>query len=84
VGGRKVKGKCVASTNKNRRKPSCTRTVTRGALSFPGHTGLNKVSFQGRITASKKLPLGRYTLLITASAAWQLSKPQTLRFTIAK
>jgi hypothetical protein len=58
--------------------------VTRGVLSFPGHTGLNKVFFHGRITASKKLPLGRYTLLITASAAGQRSKSQTLRFTIVK
>ena len=84
VGGRKVKGKCVALTNKNRRKPACTRTVTRGVLSFRGHTGLNKVFFQGRITVLKELPLGRYTLLITASAAGQRSKPQTLRFTIVK
>ena len=82
VGGHKLGGKCVALTNKNRRKPACTRTLTRGVLSLPGHTGLNKVFFQGRITASKKLPLGRYTLLITASTPGQRAKPQTLRFTI--
>ena len=85
VGGRKVKGKCVAQTKKNRRKPSCKRTVTRGTLSFTGHGGTNKVSFQGRISASKKLPLGRYKLVIFATnAAGQRSSPKSLSFTIVK
>ena len=85
VGGRNVKGKCVAQTKKNRRKPSCKRTVTRGTLSFIGHGGTNKVSFQGRISASKKLPLGRYKLVIIATnAAGQRSSPKSLSFTIVK
>ena len=85
VGGRKVKGKCVAQTKKNRHKPSCKRTVTRGTLSFTGHGGRNKVSFQGRISASKKLPLGRYKLVIFATnAAGQRSSPKSLSFTIVK
>ncbi len=66
VGGRKVKGKCVAQTKKNRRKPSCRRTVTQGTLSFAGHTGINKVAFQGRVSASRKLAPGSYTLVIIA------------------
>ena len=85
VGGRKAKGKCVAQTKKNRHKPSCKRTVTRGTLSFTGHVGTNKVSFQGRISASKKLPLGRYKLVIIATnAAGQRSSPKSLSFTIVK
>jgi hypothetical protein len=85
LGGRKVAGKCVAQTRKNRHKRSCRRTVTRGALSFAAHVGANKLAFQGRITRSKKLPLGRYTLLITASnTAGQRSRAQALRFTIVR
>jgi hypothetical protein len=85
VAGHKVKGKCLATTRKNRKKPSCKRTVTQGTLSFTGHTGTDKVSFQGRISASKKLRPGRYTLVITATnAAGQHSTPKQLSFTIVK
>ncbi len=85
VGGRKVKGKCVAQTKKNRRKSACKRTVTRGTLTFTGHTGMNKVSFQGRISHSKKLGLGSYTLVMSATnAAGQHSSPRQLSFTIVK
>ena len=59
VGGRKVKGKCVAQTNKNRRKRACKRAVTRGTLSFKGHTGVNKVSFQGLHLALQEAPAGQ-------------------------
>ena len=85
VSGRKISGKCVAQTNRNRRKRVCKRTVTRGTLSFHGHSGVNKVSFQGLISRSKRLPLGSYTLVMTASsAAGQRSTPRQLRFTIVK
>jgi hypothetical protein len=85
VGGRKVKGKCVAQTKKDDKKPSCKRTVTQGTLSLTGHSGTDKVFFQGRISASKKLPLGRYRLVITATnSAGQRSQPQSLSFTIVK
>jgi hypothetical protein len=85
VAGHKVKGKCLAANTNNRKKPSCKRTVTQGALSFAGHTGMDKVSFQGRISASKKLRPGRYALVITATdAAGQHSTPKQLSFTIVK
>jgi hypothetical protein len=85
VSGRKVIGKCLAQTNRNRHKRVCKRTVTRGTLSFSGHSGVNKVSFQGLISRSKKLPLGSYTLVITASSAvGQRSTPKQLEFTIVK
>jgi hypothetical protein len=85
LGGRKVKGQCVAQTKKNSRNRACRRTVTRGTLSFAGHSGTNKVSFQGRISHSKKLGLGSYMLVITATnAAGQRSSPRQLRFTIVK
>lgn len=83
VGGRKVNGRCVARTGKNSGKPSCKRTVSAGALSFNGHSGTNKVAFQGRISRSKKLKPGSYTLLITAANAGGRSAPKHLSFTIA-
>ncbi len=85
VGGRKVNGKCVAQTKKNRHKRACKRTVTQGLLTFAGHDGTNKVSFQGRISHSKKLRPGIYTLVITATnAAGQRSAAKQLSFTILK
>jgi CSLREA domain-containing protein len=83
VGGRKVKGRCVAQTKTNRHQGACQRTVTRGRLSFSGHSGTNRVSFQGRISRTKKLKPGRYTLTITATnATGQRSSAKALRFTI--
>jgi N-acetylneuraminic acid mutarotase len=85
VGGRKVNGKCAAQTKANRHKHACKRTVTRGTLSFTGHAGTNKVSFQGRISHSKQLQAGTYTLIITATnAAGQRSSPKQLTFTIVR
>jgi hypothetical protein len=85
VSGRKVGGRCVAQTKANRRKRSCKRAVTRAAMSFSGHQGLNKVAFQGRVSGSKTLGLGTYTLVITATnIAGQRSSPKQLTFTIVK
>jgi hypothetical protein len=84
VGGRKVHGSCKAQSRGNRHKPACKRTVTAGTIVLSGHAGLNKVAFQGRISASKKLRPGPYTLGIVARAAGKSSARATLRFTIVK
>jgi hypothetical protein len=85
VAGRRVGNKCVHDPRENRKKPSCRRSLTQGTLSFAGHNGANKVSFQGRLSRSKKLKPGRYTLVITATnAAGQRSQPKSLSFTIVK
>lgn len=85
VSGRTVGGRCVAQAKQNRHKRSCKRTLTRGTLSFAAHAGANKLAFQGLIARSKKLPLGSYTLLITAlNKAGQRSRAQVLRFTIVR
>ncbi|MGI8572358.1 MAG: DDE-type integrase/transposase/recombinase, partial [Solirubrobacteraceae bacterium] len=77
--------KCVTATKKNRHKPACKLTVTKGTLSFTAHAGENKISFQGRISRSKTLKPGKYTLLITATnAAHQHSKAPKISFTIVK
>jgi hypothetical protein len=85
VSGRKVGGDCVAQTEKNRRKPACMRNATAGTLTFVGHSGTNKVAFQGRISPVEKLKPGRYTLVITATnSAGVRSAPTSLSFTIVK
>ena len=83
--GRRVSGKCVAKTSSNAGKPRCTRTLTDGALRVQAKAGINRLRFEGRISASKKLKPGSYTVLITAAnTAGTTSPPRTLRFTIAK
>ncbi len=85
IRGRKVNGRCVAQTDKNRRAHRCGMTVARGILSYRGHIGQNKLSFTGTISRSKKLKPGTYTLTITATnATGQHSKPQSLGLTIVK
>jgi len=82
VSGRKVRGKCVAQTKRKRRGPTCQRTVKAANLSFIGHSGTNRVAFQGRISRSNKLKPGHYTLLITAENSAGHSSPHQLTFTI--
>jgi hypothetical protein len=72
--GRRVNGSCVAMTPSNRLKPPCTRTQTRGRLSFSGHAGLNAVRFFGWLSRTKRLKPGNYVVVINGSA--------TLRFRI--
>jgi hypothetical protein len=85
LSGRRVGHNCVAQTNKNRRRQACKRTVTAGTLSFPGHAGINRVVFQGRISSSKKLKPGIYALTVNATnSAGAGSAPVSLRFTIVR
>jgi hypothetical protein len=59
------------------------RATNAGKLSFDGHGGANRVSFQGRISRTRELKPGNYTLTITAiNAAGAHSASQSLRFTI--
>jgi hypothetical protein len=59
--------------------------VTQGRLTFIGRSGLNRVAFQGRISRSKKLPLGAYRLQITAlNSVGKRSSPRALNFTIVR
>jgi hypothetical protein len=59
--------------------------VTQGTLSFSGHSGTNKVVFQGRVSRRSRLKLGRDTLLITATnPAGVRSATTSLSFTIVK
>jgi PKD domain len=81
--GRMMSDKCVATTSRNAGRETCKRDAVAGAFSFAGHSGTNRVVFDGRIPHSKKLKPGRYTLVITATnTAGQHSSPKSLSFTI--
>jgi len=80
--GRRVNGRCVAPTANNSSKPACTRLVARGTLSYTLGPGAHKLRFQGRLSKHKKLPLGRYTLVITATNAAGQRATATVTFTI--
>jgi streptogramin lyase len=85
VAGRELKGRCVAMTRGNRHRRACTRRVTRGTVSLPGHAGSARVRFQGRLNSSRKLGPGSYTVTIVAvNTAGQRSRASTLHFTIVK
>jgi hypothetical protein len=60
-------------------------TVHVAALRLTGHAGDNKLTFQGRVSPSKRLKLGSYTVTITATnSAGQHSASERLAFTIVK
>ena len=81
--GRRVKGKCVAPGKGSKSKPACKRVVPAGALSLKAHAGANKISFQGRLAATKTLKPGSYTAEIVATNSFgEDSSSQTLRFKI--
>lgn len=81
--GRRVKSRCVAKTHSNRHKPRCHRTVTRGTLTLSAHAGVSHVSFEGRVSASRRLRPGSYTVVISATnTAKQRSTAKRLSFTI--
>ena len=83
--GRKVHGRCVAQSGKNRHKSSCKRSLVAGTLTFRAHAGVNKVRFAGRISSAKKLALGSYTLQIFARNAQGVrSSQRSLSFKIVK
>ena len=82
--GRRSGGRCVAETSRNRHRTDCQRGVTAGGLSFAAHAGTNWVSFQGRVSHSKRLKPGTYTLSITAASSTGVSSAKRLTFTIIK
>jgi IPT/TIG domain len=81
--GRRVRGACKAPNPSNASKRKCVRTIVAGALSLPGHAGLNKLRFQGLLPSGKSLKLGSYNVSLTARDSGGLqSAPHSLSFTI--
>jgi hypothetical protein len=57
------------------------RRVSVGSIFLPGHAGLNKRRFKGRLPGGRALTAGRYVLVVTATSPnGQRSQPATLRF----
>jgi uncharacterized delta-60 repeat protein len=80
--GRRVGHQCVSPTRKNRHKRNCTRSVTRGTLSFSVGAGAHRVRFAGRLSKHRRLAPGRYTLIITANDGAGPPATKKLTFTI--
>lgn len=82
--GRKIKHRCVKQTSSDRHDRPCKLTTTAGTLTFStGHSGTDKVSFDGRLIGHKKLKPGVYKLVVTATNATGHGSSKTLKFTIA-
>jgi hypothetical protein len=81
LSGRKVAGKCVRQTRRNRHRPRCTRFTTLAAgLAGPGAVGANQLAipkFRGR-----KLGAGSYRLTMTVTDAAGNSATTTKSFRI--
>jgi hypothetical protein len=83
--GREVGHKCVPQTTANAHDRQCKLRRPEGALSFSAHTGSNSKRFVGRLATGKLLPLGSYTVTITASIpTGQKCTPRTLVFKIVE
>ncbi len=80
--GREVNGRCVAPTTHNTHDRACTRAVPAGTLSMRAHAGHVRLAFDGRISPSRTLPLGSYTVTITATNVKGTSEGQKLNFRI--
>lgn len=81
--GRKSNGRCVPARPTNGHRVTCRRVAVRGTLAFTGRSALNRVAFQGLLPGGRKLPLGQYTLRVTATnAVRQRASAHSLRFTI--
>ncbi len=82
---RNVNGRCVAQTKPTKHSPRCTlKTARRETLAVSGHAGANTVAFYGVLSNHHKLKLGKYALVIVATASGLASQPLTLTFTIVK
>ena len=83
--GRRSAHKCVPPTRRNRYHHSCTRAIRAGTLTLPdGHSGLDKIGFQGRLSKRTRLASGRYRLTIVGTDAGGKSAARTIKFRIMR
>jgi hypothetical protein len=80
--GRRVRGRCVAQTPRNRHGRRCSRAILHGELQLGGRPGRDRVRFQGLLSKHTRLKPGTYTLTVTASADGLRSAPRSITFTI--
>jgi hypothetical protein len=78
--GRRVSGKCRRETRRNRTRPRCSRYVSlRGSFTDAGEAGANERTLPARFRG-RRLPAGRYRLLITAQDQFGNVTQTTKRF----
>ncbi|HTX46007.1 MAG TPA: choice-of-anchor D domain-containing protein [Solirubrobacteraceae bacterium] len=79
--GRKVHGRCVATTHGNRHKPSCSRVISRGSLTHADQAGPDTLTFKGLLKGRTLAP-GHYRVTLQAANAQGRSQLLTLKFTV--
>lgn len=81
--GRKVGGRCVAPSRRNRTAKACTRWVTMSSrFTADGEAGTNRLRFTGRLGGLRLAP-GRYRLVVTATdTRGRVSDPRRAAFRI--
>ena len=83
--GRHVGHRCVAPTRADRHHHACKRLLNRGILTLSGHAGADTIRFDGRLSRTRKLPTGNYSVAITATnLAGRRSATRRLSFTIVR
>lgn len=80
--GRRVGHRCTVPTKHNKHRPRCSRTTVAGTLSLTAQAGANTVRFAGRLSRTRRLKPGAYTLIITATNSYGETATATLRFLI--
>jgi hypothetical protein len=84
ITGRRVHGRCLAPTRRNRHHHRCHASHNAGTVSVAGVAGANEIHFDGSIAGRRRLPKGHYVLtLIASTVTGQSSSPQRIAFTIA-
>jgi hypothetical protein len=83
--GRRVRGRCVKPTRRNRKRRKCTRYVRRpGSFIVAAGAGETRFRFTGRLRGRKLRP-GRYRLVAVATdEGGKRSAPKRARFTIVR
>jgi virginiamycin B lyase len=84
LSGRRVDGRCVKPTRRNRSRSRCTRYSTVATLRRTGALGLNTITFNGRV-GGRALPARRYRVSVTVTdAAGNTSAPSRTDLAIAR
>jgi hypothetical protein len=82
--GRRVKGRCVRPTRRNRKRRRCTRFVQRRAFAVDGVPGDNTKRFRGRIGKRSLRPARYRATLVAIDAALNRSAAERLGFRVVR
>ena len=81
--GRRVGHRCLPATAPRRRRPRCTRLSTAGELRFGAHSGINRVHFEGCLSARRSLRPGTHRVRLVATAFGRSAASRPLTFVVA-